>query len=272
MCERAQMGRIVDAAFSVPAGEGRKWWLSALARLCDFLDQYEADGSAIEVRLPLPSTPRAYAIRLGCHLLYKGTDSRGGTFRIWSENHQGGSYRFIEDTGVDSVGQERDLVYDGTTGSLFEVSRGFGADDSAIDLTESEDEKENDPLNSPVGRIGNGQDLGSVESLPNAYEWSTGVEFNDYNGEKEVFIDEFDKLDFTRYKWEYWLRLFDIYSFSARILYGTVPILADTFILTMNQEPSTMWAGVGWARRLASAEVIEWKREMWVDDVAMFDQ
>lgn len=122
------------------------------------------------------------------------------------------------------------------------------------------------------GESGTGKTWEAWNRYPNAYEWSTGVEFNDYNGEKEVFIDEFDKLDFTRYKWEYWLRLFDIYSFSARILYGTVPILADTFILTMNQEPSTMWAGVGWARRLASAEVIEWKREMWVDDVAMFDQ
>lgn len=116
------------------------------------------------------------------------------------------------------------------------------------------------------GESGVGKTWEAWKRFPNSYEWSTGVEFNDYNGEKEVFIDEFDKLDFSRYKWEYWLRLFDIYAFSARILYGTVPIVADTFILTMNQNPYEMWAGVGWKRRLDAAEVIEWTKDMWVPE------
>lgn len=35
-----------------------------------------------------------------------------------------------------------------------------------------------------------------------------------------------------------------------------VDIKAQTYILCMNQEPISLWAGVGWQRRVEAAEVI----------------
>lgn len=93
---------------------------------------------------------------------------------------------------------------------------------------------------------------------PNLYEWDSGIQFNDYRDEDTVFIDEFDKLDFGVFRWDYWLRLFDKWPFTARILYGTKPIRAETYILCMNQDPLTLFAGVGWQRRVAEATVIHW--------------
>lgn len=115
------------------------------------------------------------------------------------------------------------------------------------------------------GDSGSGKTWEAHNRFPNSYEWSTGVEFNDYEDETSIFIDEFDKIDFTKYKWDYWLRLFDKYPFTARILYGTIPIKAETYIITMNQDPKDLFAGVGWQRRLEEATVIHWESWMRVD-------
>lgn len=121
----------LNQAFDLPEGEGRAGWLRALARMCEFLCEYETDGSAAGSG-PNWRAFRANPLQSGKRILLQGTDPDGRSFRIW----EAGEFAALElrDGAAADYGriENREIFYDGSTGNLYEIphraiSNGAGA-------------------------------------------------------------------------------------------------------------------------------------------------
>jgi len=101
-----------------------------------------------------------------------------------------------------------------------------------------------DPLVPPVcevhyGPPGSGKSKAVFQSFPDAYIKFSGKWWDYYSGQSVVILDDFDGsfLSFGDFK-----RYVDRYPCYVETKGGTVPLLANTFIITTNVYPSHWWS------------------------------